>query len=435
MLYAGNSGEAHRKFADGASNEPDCAMAHWGAAISRAISEAPAIGGDKRNTQPSAIAPALNAGNASQQERRLVLASASRFGDGPTAGLRRAFAYAMRGYVRDFPEDIDGVFLSCLATFQAYGWDLMVPEARHLIPDLDRVLRTHPSHEGAHFLRIRSCEYLRRFDEGDESAASLEATVDRPGLGQLLHRASHVHWRHRRLDAAIGLNLAAIRNNLDYILGGDAEVTRSMRGFHSHVVSTVIYQLMLVGRQAEAVELAQRASWIHIAMVALRQRRWHDVLATGRAFILANAIANARIGRYAQAEDAAALFRSESHDQNFRVQLALTMAAKARALGDVEQELQQYRVAYDNSDWHYDPPLYWSYPVVEGYGAAMLRLGQYRQAEDLFANTFEMTPYDPYIAAGLNMAKRFQGKPILTDWLQSPRLGSWGAKLELDDLG
>jgi tetratricopeptide (TPR) repeat protein len=435
MLYAGNSAEARRLFGLAVASEPQCAMAHWGYAVSFATSDMFDIFTDTSFSSEVAFAQTMTAANASLQERRLIHATSARFGALPLAALRRRYAEAMRDYVGEFPEDFDGIFLSCLATFQAHAWELSSAEASHLLPDLDRMLEVDPSHDGAHFLRIKVLELLGRTEEGESDAASLAETATSPGLGQLLHRAAHVRAQRCRLDEAIDLNLSALRNNYDYFEAGDEAVTRWMRGFHSHVVSTVTYQLALVGRYAEAEEIARRESPILLAMVALRQRKWHDVVALGPVFLFSYAIACARLGDRPEAERVAALLRAEPQDYNFRVQLALIAAAVARSDDDFDEELRQYAVAYVNSDFHYDPPLYWSYPVVEGYGSALIRAHEYGRAEELFSSMLKRTPYDPYIAAGLDFARKLQKKPVDNAWHGTPLIGDWGARLVLADLG
>jgi hypothetical protein len=414
MLYASNSGEARYFFDLAASAEPNCAMAHWGVALSFAISEARDLISDAKYSAPHAFARALEAVNVSPQNRRLIEASSRRFGIAAGPGpLRIAFAAAMREYVSDFPSDIDGLFISCLATYQAYGYSLLGAHASHLLPDLERVIEVYPRHEGARFLRICTLELIDRAGECTEDGESLELTANVPGLGHLFHRAAHVRWQDGFLTKAIACNLNAIDNNHTYFSNQDERYSRFMRGFNGHVATTTVYQLALVDRLQEAEALARNESDILTSMVLLRSRRWTDVLRIGPAFLLAQAIANAFCGNIAAARKSADDFEARTESPNFLVQAALVRAACARYERNIASEIAFFAEAYRHSTFHYDPPIYWCFPVAQGYGSALARGGRYVEAEYLLEIEAARTPQDRFILASLAFVRSRLGKEAL----------------------
>src|SRR6266404_9722567 len=146
FLQGFNHRAAIRAFQQAAELDPECAMAHWGAALACG----PHI--NSMAVPPPAAELAWkelelaqkNAGNTSPVERALIDALAKRYGNPQSedrTGLDRAYADAMREERKKYPKDPDIGALFAEAMMNLRPWDQWTPEGKPQ-PGTDQIVGT-----------------------------------------------------------------------------------------------------------------------------------------------------------------------------------------------------------------------------------------------------------------------------------------------------
>ena len=106
----------------------------------------------------------------------------------------------------------------------------------------------------------------------------------------------------------------------------------------------------------------------------------------------------------------------------------------AEAKGDRTKAIRAYQRAVESEDaLDYDEPADWFYPTRETLGAALMRAGQFAEAEKVFREDLKRNPNNPRSFFGLAEAQRKQKKPSETAAARFKKY--WhGATLRIDDL-
>src|SRR5213075_1247333 len=146
FLHGFNHRAAIRAFQQAAELDPECAMAHWGAALACG----PHINSMAVPAQDAELAwkelelAQKNAGNASPVERALIDALAKRYTNPQPedrTGLDRAYADAMREVWKKYPKDPDVGALFAEAMMNLRPWDQWTPDGKPQ-PGTDEIIAT-----------------------------------------------------------------------------------------------------------------------------------------------------------------------------------------------------------------------------------------------------------------------------------------------------
>jgi len=106
----------------------------------------------------------------------------------------------------------------------------------------------------------------------------------------------------------------------------------------------------------------------------------------------------------------------------------------AEAKGDRAQALRAYRRAVEVQDTlDYNEPADWFYPARETLGGALLRAGQYAEAEKVFKEDLKQSPNNPRSLFGLAEARRKQKKSAATATAEFKKYWHGGA-VRIEDL-
>jgi len=106
----------------------------------------------------------------------------------------------------------------------------------------------------------------------------------------------------------------------------------------------------------------------------------------------------------------------------------------AEAKGDRTKAIRAYQRAVESEDaLDYDEPPDWFYPARETLGAALMRAGQFGEAEKVFSEDLKRNPNNPRSLFGLAEAQRRLNKPSETAAARYKKY--WhGAALRIEDL-
>jgi hypothetical protein len=220
-LHSFEYGESERAFNDIAAGDTQCAMAHWGAAMSLYHQLWSPPNPAELEKGARAVEKAKQIGARTKRERDYIDAIAQFFQDWEkTDYATRAARYeqAMQRVYQRYPSDREaGVFyaLSLNATaLAASPMDKTYAKQKRAAAILNRVLRLQPAHPGvAHYL-IHSYDYppLAHF----ALAAARSYAKIAPSSAHALHMPSHIFTRLGLWDEDIAANIKSENAAKDY---------------------------------------------------------------------------------------------------------------------------------------------------------------------------------------------------------------------------
>ena len=266
-----NHAEARRAFRKAQRLDPDCAMCFLGEAL---------VLGPNINVpmDPAANAPAMAAlkkaqslaSGASEKERDLIEAVATRYSDDPAAErpkLDAAFADAMAALSDKYPDDLELAVLAAEAGMDTQPWDYWEPggkEPKGRTADvqkrLEGVLAKAPDHPSAIHLYIHLVEASDRPERAEPYADRLAALM--PGAGHIVHMPSHIYYRVGRYVDSLEANKAASKVDEAYISQTGAMGVYPI-GYYSHNVHFVLVSAQLLGdTQAVLAEADKLDKWL-----------------------------------------------------------------------------------------------------------------------------------------------------------------------------
>lgn len=463
LLYNFNHTEAIRSFKAAQEVDPSCAMAFWG----EALAYGPHVNAPMfpENVAPAnaalAKARAL-AGKVTAQERAYIEALATRYPAEPVedrSSYDKAFAAAMAKLSADYPDDHDAANLYAEAIMDTTPWDYWQaggkpkPEMAVALAVLESVLLRQPGHTGANHLYIHAVEAGPSPHLAEAAADRLSAAV--PALGHLTHMPAHIYLRVGRYEDAINSNILAVQADERYITSCLAQ------GFYPgvyypHNVHFLWQAQLLTGRSAEAITSARKVSeyavaplcntpvveaprFRHLVLVTwARFGMWDAILAEPSpgadaefvvdraAWRYARALAHLAKGDTAAAVTEAAAFAGESTSEAaakaaenpyFPVRQVLKVAGHlidgriAEAQGDNAKMIAELTSAVEEQDkMPYMEPPFWFYSARQTLGAALLRAGDAKGAEEAFRGDLQVFPRNSWGLLGLSEALRAQGR-------------------------
>lgn len=224
LYYGFNHLEAYRSFKEAARLDPDCAMAHWGQALSLGPNiNLPMDPADTETVYKALQQAVALKDRASTMEESLIDALAKRY----TAealkdrkSLDEAYANAMAQVAKQFPEHQDVKTLYAEALMDLHPWDFWKngeaqPWTALPVQLIDEVVAANPNHPGANHLNIHILEASPDPDKAVISADRLLYLV--PGSGHLVHMPSHIYIRVGRYLDGVESNERAVRTDEEYI--------------------------------------------------------------------------------------------------------------------------------------------------------------------------------------------------------------------------
>jgi tetratricopeptide (TPR) repeat protein len=458
LVYAFNHHEAQKAFREAARVDPGCAMCYWGIALTEGSNYNSPTDADREKRALAAVQEATRlAAGAIPRERALIQALAKRHSaDSGTdrAGLDRAYADAMRGVAREFPDDMEAATFFADAMMNLRPWSLWTidgkpePGTEELVQTLERVLARNPDHPGAIHLYIHAVEAST--DPGRAEKAADRLTRLMPGAGHLVHMPSHIYWRVGRYADAVTSNAAAVQadqryfttaspspiyrglyypHNLDFIWqsaamqGRSADTLRAARAFADAAPAEMIKEMpdMETAPVAPLVSLVRFGRWDEVLRYPAPPAEW---LYTRGVWHYARGVALNAKGQGADARkelgELDSLIQSVPAERTtaffFRTRNMLQLAANVLAgevaakAGDVAtaERLLRAAVAEQDTHWFTEPPP-WYFPVRQALGAVLLQAGRAREAEQVYREDLARNPSNGWSLFGLAQSLRAQG--------------------------
>jgi tetratricopeptide (TPR) repeat protein len=280
MLHSFWLPQATRAFEAVVQADPDCAIAHWGIAMSQRgnpLVGAPSAAANK--TGWAAVEKARTLGPKTQRERDYVAAMEAYFKDWETVDhARRVLAYerAMEQLHTRYPTDPEAATLYALALNEALT---VLPAdktyTRHLKAAAlcEQVLLRHPDHPGALHYLIHSYDFPQLAHRGLAAAHRYDMVAS--AAPHALHMPSHIFSMAGMWQESIKSNRTALQAAKSYVHAMDFIVYAQLQGAQDIAAKRMVDEAAaLLSSQAPAATLTPTAGVlaVHTAFAAIPAR-------------------------------------------------------------------------------------------------------------------------------------------------------------------
>ena len=486
FIYAFNHDEAARSFQHAADLDPKLAVAYWGVAEAVGPNYNDPASADRFKAAHEAIQKAVDlSAHASPSEQAYIQAMAKRFPADPNTDLKKAaeeYHDAMREVVKQFPDDLDAATLFAESGMNLHPWGLWHPDGTpeagtdEIVATLESVLKRDPNHLGAVHYYIHTVEASPSPERALAGANKLASLA--PGAGHIVHMPAHIYIRTGDYEAAVKTNEQAAAIDRSYIKATGTQGIYPMM-YYSHNLHFIAMAAAMNGNYAESRRGAQLLAanvgphvkdtpglggFMTVPMaVEVRFHRWNEILkmpqpdpaiATVTVFWhFARGLALAGTGdvdgaaaehkMVAEAEEKTspeAIFQMPINNKTkdiLKIAENVLGAKISLAKNDMDATVNQLRAAVAVEDGlKYDEPKDWFYPVRESLGAALLKIGDYAGAEEVFRADLERNPRNPRSLFGLEEALKAQDKAYDAGFVRRQFDASWkgATRPTVDDL-
>jgi len=472
FLYAFNHDAAFWSFLRAAQTDPNMPMAFWGMALAIGRNINADITIERANKAYEFVKKAaLLATNAPQQERDYVSALLQRYKNASqtdSGQLNKNYSLAMQALSKKYPDDLDAAVLTAESILDINPWHQWSVEGKPLegtqeaVKLIESVLKRDPQNLGANHYYIHAIEASNHPERALMSAERLKTLL--PSSGHILHMPSHIYLLVGDYQQAALSNENAIAADREYIrefgIIGNYPVH-----YLSHEYFFISRAYSMAGRYQDAKNAAEQLSIFYSPysktmpgleyyfscpmFVLLRFHKWTEILSLPQPdseLLVSNVLwhfgrsaAFAYLGNKTQAteeqkqflEGKAKLPSSAIYGYNTaatilsiaEVSLAAHLAIAGGELPKAIQFLEQ-AIKIQNS-LNYNEPPDWYFPIRESLGGALLKLGQFSQAEEVFRKELEIHPLNGRALFGLQESLLAQSKTYDVIWVQKAFQKAW----------
>jgi tetratricopeptide (TPR) repeat protein len=478
LVFGFNHGEAVRAFREAQRLDPQCAMCFWGEAlaygphVNAPMDSAGSVAAWAALERAVALAP-----NASAADQAYINALKPRYAAPPPANraaLDSAYATAMAGLARQYPDDLDAATLYAEALMDLRPWAYWkkdgtpYPQTDIIVAQLERVLAKNPNHPGACHYYIHAVEAVTP-EKAVPCAERLAALM--PGAGHMVHMPGHIYIRVGRYSDAINANVHAVHADESYIASERPSGIYPI-GYYPHNYHFLAFAATLAGRSEQAIEggrklVAQMPVEVvrqvppfeqllpYDRLVLIRFGRWDEVLAlplppsdlrvaTGLSQY-ARGVAFAAKGQWSAAQaaldtvkviaagttpaDQTAMTSGEGENKTVMdIAMHALMGEIAYRRGNLDEAAGHFREAVRLEDtFNYIEPPQWFYPVRTSLGAVLLKAGKPAEAEAAYREDLKRFPENGWSLFGLEASLRAQGKTAEADTIRGRWQKAWAS--------
>jgi len=450
LLYAFNHGEAKHSFRAATRYDPNSAMAWWGLAMANG----PHI--NNMMVMPEEEAEAVMAlgkakvliGTARPVDQALIRATMVRFKmpqPKDRKPLDQAFANEMAKLYARYPSDADIGSIYAESMMNLRPWALWTkdyqasPGTKTIIRTLEQVMAKNPNHPLALHLYIHAVEASSTPERAVAAADRLRDL--QPGLGHNVHMPSHIDVRVGNWREAVISNEKAIKADAEYrAKRPDQFVYRIYMAHNHHMLG---FAAMMLGQKTKAVEAmdtmvanmpedfqeaaAPMVDGFFAMPIEVRKRfgMWDEVLAMPdlpERFPLARAMrAAARSVSYAakgmpkqarmeqamfytriKAIDPAGMFGQSKQVDIISVAHHLMNGEILLSEGEMDRAIRELRLAAIAEDkLSFSEPPDWIQPTRHTLGAALMKMGRYAEAAEVYRTELIQRPNNGWSLYGL----------------------------------
>ncbi|MFZ0632294.1 MAG: hypothetical protein WA399_07815 [Acidobacteriaceae bacterium] len=258
--------EAQPQFERIAQQDPACAMAHWGIAMSafHEIWDRPDEAA--MTTGWEEMQKAQSIGAKTERERAYIAALADFYRPGPADFMTRVTAYsaAMGKLYQDHPDDVDaGAFYALSLLASEAPNDTSLTQQHKAMAVLAPLFAQHPDHPGLVHYTIHSC---------DNPAMAPEALTAAEHYGEIAQSGPHAVHMAGHIFARLGMWPQDIDAQLGSIQASEAAEARHESGImdEPHSYDFLMYAYLQSGQDAKAQAVLGQSAAVLDRIVAMR---------------------------------------------------------------------------------------------------------------------------------------------------------------------
>lgn len=461
FLWAFNHDEATRSFAKGTALDPSCAMCEWGLALTVGPNyNLPVMAAARAKVAWEALGLAKQHASAGTPVEQALIAALGKRYTGPqpldpsnSGPVLTAYADAMRDVARRFPDDLDVQVLFAEALMNTNPWKLWTVDGKaapgtvEIETTLERVLAMDPTHPGANHYYVHTMEASPHPEKALASAKRLNGMM--PAAGHLQHMPAHILQRVGDYEGAAQANRDGIKADSAYIK--ETRPPDYYEMYLAHNYQFLAYSAAMEGRRAETMNaVAAMHDLLPVDMIItmpgadwylseeysamIRFGLWDTILnqpapdarlttLTG-GYHYARALAFAEKGRIDEAKTSLSTLEGlaaktpadasaglNSAKDIFALASLVAEGEIALASGHGDDAVARLREAVAKEDQlAYDEPADWFLPVRHQLGAALMRMGQPKEAEAVYREDLVRHPRNGWALFELAQALRAQDK-------------------------
>lgn len=463
LMYGFNHAESARSFRYAQTLDPSCAMCFWGEALVLGPNiNAPMDPGVHQQAW-KAVQQALSLRtDASDKEQALILALSKRYSEDPPkdrSSLDQAYAEAMRGVAKRFPQDAVITSLLAEALMDLHPWDFWTktgkarPWTNEIVSTLEQALDLNPNNPLANHLYIHALEASPNPRKALSSAERLPALV--PGSGHLVHMPAHIYIRIGWYRQAAVANQRAVKVDGHYLNHSHVEsiytaayVPHNFHFLWAAAIKTGQYALAMQAAKDTASKVSPEAmrdpafagTLQHFSLIPLYTQalfgKWEAVLSEPEppADLLypagvrhyARGLAFIRKGKLDQAQEELRLLREillepalskltifdlNAIDQILKIAEAILVGEIAAYEKDFDLAVKSITKAVQLEEGlNYTEPKDWYLPPRQVLGAVLLEAGRPQDAEKAFREDLHAHPQNGWTLYGLVQSLEAQKK-------------------------
>src|SRR4030081_377599 len=264
FIYAFNHDEAARSFQHATELDPKLAIAYWGVAEAVGPNYNDPADPDRYKQAHDAVQKAMDLSpSASSSEQAYIKALSKRFPADPNSDLKKAageYRDAMRGVVKEFPDDLDAATLFAESGMNLHPWGLWPPQGTpeagtdENVATLESVLKSDPNPLGAVHYYIHTVEASPSPERALAGANKLASLA--PAAGHIVHMPAHIYIRTGDYDAAVKTNQKAAQADQAYLAASKAQGIYPMM-YYSHNLHFIAMCSATNGNYPEAKKNAE----------------------------------------------------------------------------------------------------------------------------------------------------------------------------------
>ena len=254
LLHSFGYEEAEQQFAELAKSDPDCAMAHWGIAMSlfHQIWERPPAAMLKRGHEEMGKAQKIAA--KTERERGFISALAIFYSDPSSHDFPKqaaAYSEAMGQLYRQYPKDLEaGAFYALSLLAAEPPGDTSHAANKKAVAVLLPLFEQQPDHPGlAHYI-IHSCDSPQMASTGLDAARRYAEIA--PSSAHAVHMPSHIFAR-------LGLWQEDIQANVKSVALTQKSSEMYMHGHELHAMHFLMYAYLQTGQDGSAKAVLEQA--------------------------------------------------------------------------------------------------------------------------------------------------------------------------------
>jgi tetratricopeptide (TPR) repeat protein len=277
LLHSFQYQVSERAFADAATRDPRCAMAHWGKAMAlyHQLWDFPDAKALREGRQDIEEAQKLHPARAGEQG--FVNAAAAFFQKKSRmthAERTRAYSLTLERSHVESPDDVEISAFYALSLVSLAEEDVdAAANLKKAISILDPLLATHPDHPGvAHYL-IHATDRPELASQGLEAARRYAAIA--PDSSHAVHMPSHIFVRLGMWQDSITSNTAASAS-----AAHAAEAHQAESHYETHAQDFLSYSYLQSGQEAKAREVIEHAN--HVVGASAEDKADHQAYLAAR---------------------------------------------------------------------------------------------------------------------------------------------------------